>query len=99
MQATCVSERPNLRKGPSLGDEEQVIYMCVRVCLCVRACACVRVCVWRSTPDSKGSAQITRTGKTVFFYRNKTIGSPGCLKFPTLASHYSIKVGCWARLP
>ena len=29
----------------------------------------------------------------------KTIGSPGYLKSPTLASHYTIKVGCWARLP
>ena len=42
--------------------------------------------------------QITRTGIMLFFYRNKIIGSPGHLKFPTLASHYTIKVGCWARL-
>ena len=40
-------------------------------------------------------AQITRTGITVFLYHNKTIGSPGYLKSPTLASHSSIKVGCW----
>ena len=31
--------------------------------------------------------------------RYQTIGSQGYLKFPTLASHYTIKVGCWARLP
>ena len=32
-------------------------------------------------------------------YRNKTIDSPDYQKSPTLASHYTIKVGGWARLP
>ena len=42
--------------------------------------------------------QITKIGITVFFYLNKTIRSQGYLKFTTLASHYSISVGCWAWL-
>ena len=41
--------------------------------------------------------QITRTSKTSFYHK-KIIGSLGYLKFPTLVSHGTIKVGCWARL-
>ena len=41
------------------------------------------------------SAWVTRTGKTVFFYRNKTIGSPGNLlpKVPNLEKPLSHPLG------